>query len=272
MNIKRFDVIDRIFHLFVMLTFLIMATTGFGRMFVLTDWGKRLCGIFGGYETCALVHHWVGVLMIAGFMVHIVTVTGRIRRRNVKETILGPDSLVPNVQDLRHLLQRILWSCGLGSPPELGRWTYWEKFDYWAVFWGLPLLGITGMMMIYPVETCRVMPGWTLNLAAFLHKAEAILAVTFIFTVHFFVQHIRPSSFPLNESIFSGTVPLEHAMAEKPAWVKRLEKDGKMEMATAKPPTFLFRVIYFIFGYAAMGFGLYLLINGIVNSRYITLH
>jgi len=154
----------------------------------------------------------------------------------------------------------------------LERWTYWQKFDYWAVFWGLPLLAITGLMLIYPMVASRLVPGWALNVAALLHRAEAILAVAYIFIVHFFIGHLRPSSFPLNEGMFSGTVTLENAMEEKPAWVERLKEEGKLELAMAKPPARWYRVIHFIFGYTALIFGVYLLINGIAYSRYIRLH
>ncbi|UCD91143.1 MAG: cytochrome C, partial [Desulfobacterales bacterium] len=113
----------------------------------------------------------------------------------------------------------------------------------------------------------RIVPGWSLNVTALLHKAEAILAVTYIFIVHFFIGHLRPSSFPMNEGMFSGSVPLEDVMEEKPAWVNRLKKEGKLEAAMTSPPVLWFRVFYFLFGYAALGFGIYLLVNLIVCSR-----
>jgi hypothetical protein len=115
-------------------------------------------------------------------------------------------------------------------------------------------------------------PGWSLNVAALLHKAEAILAVTYIFIVHFFVGHLRPTCFPMNEVMFSGGLPLEEALEEKPAWVARLKAEGKLESATANPPELWFRVVYFVFGYGALGFGLYMLINGLIYSPYVTLH
>ena len=271
-RIKRFSKLDRLFHLFLMLTFFIQAGTGLSRFFITTAWGKRLSSIFGGYETTQLIHHWVGVLMIAGFMVHIMYLATRIKWRKLGKSIFGPDSLVPNFHDARHLWQRVLWFFGLGSPPKLDRWAYWEKFDYWAVFWGIPLLAITGLMLMYPLLASRILPGWTLNVAALLHRAEAILAVAYIFIVHFFIGHLRPFSFPMNEGIFSGSVTLEEAMEEKPAWVERLKKEGELEIAMAKPPSLWYRVLYFIFGYSALAFGVYLLINGIAYSRYIRLH
>ena len=270
--IKRFDRTQRLFHLFLMLTFLIQAATGFGRLFITTAWGKKLSSVFGGYETSFLIHQWVGVSMIAGFLVHCIYLITRITWQNLVKSIFGPDSLVPRLEDARHLWQRILWFFDLGSPPKLDRWAYWEKFDYWAVFWGLPLLAITGLMLMYPLLTSRIVPGWFLNVAALLHRAEAILAVSYIFIVHFFIGHLRRSSLPMNEAMFSGNVTLEEAMEEKPVWVERLKKEGKLELANANPPTLWYRVLYFVFGYTALAFGLYLLINGIVYSRYIRLH
>jgi cytochrome b subunit of formate dehydrogenase len=154
----------------------------------------------------------------------------------------------------------------------MDRWAYWEEFDYWTVFWGLSLLAVTGIMLIYPQATSQVLPGWALNIAALLHRAVAVLAVSYIFIVHFFIGHIRPSSFPMNEAMFAGRVMVQETMEEKPAWVERLRKEGKLESAVAKSPAPWYRVVYFAFGYSALVFGVCLLINEIVYSRYIRLY
>jgi cytochrome b subunit of formate dehydrogenase len=270
--IKRFSRLDRVFHVGLMLTFLIQAATGFSRLFITTPWGKMLSNLFGGYDTSFVIHQRVGILMIVGFVLHVVYLLGKIDWRNPGKSIFGPDSLVPNLQDARNLWQRILWFFGLRSAPRLDRWAYWEKFDYWAVFWGLPLLAVTGLMLMYPLATSRIVPGWMLNVAGLLHEAEAILAVMYIFIIHFFVGHLRPFSFPMNEAMFAGSVALEEAMEEKPAWVERLKAEGQFEPAKAAPPAVWYRVLYFIFGYSALAFGVYLLLNGIIYSRYIRVH
>lgn len=272
MLLKRFNRVQRLSHLFLMVTFLIQAGTGFGRLFITTDFGRSLSRLFGGYETAIVIHFWVGVLMIAGFSVHTIYMLSKIDWKNPIKSILGPDSLVPNLNDAKHLLQRIGWTIGKSSQPKLDRWAYWEKFDYLAVYWGLPLLAITGLMLKFPLLTTLVLPGWALNIAALFHRAEAILAVSYIFIVHFFIGHLRPFYFPMHEAMFSGSVHLDEVLKEKPAWVERLKKQGRLEHTMAKPPARWFRAIYFLFGYTALGFGLYILINGIYYSRYIRLH
>jgi cytochrome b subunit of formate dehydrogenase len=272
MLLKRFNKTQRLFHFFLVLSFLIQAGTGFSRLFITTAFGRSLSSLFGGYDTAIVIHFWVGVLMSAGFVVHSIYLISRINWKKPIKSILGPDSLVPNLQDARHLFQRIRWTVGLSTPPKLDRWAYWEKFDYWGVYWGLPLLAVTGFMLKFPLLTTLILPGWSLNIIALLHRAEAILAMAFVFIVHFFTGHFRPSSFPMNEAMFAGNVHLEEALKEKPAWIERLKKEGKFELAMAKPPARWYRVIYYIFGYSALGFGLYILINTVFYGRYIQLH
>lgn len=218
------------------------------------------------------IHRICAVMTFGYFFFYLLHVGYRILIKKEKSLLWGPDSMIPQPEDLRLIVKQFRWFFFLGEKPQFDHWAYWEKFDYWAVFWGMPLLAITGLMLMYPLLTSRVLPGWTLNVVALLHRAEAILAISYIFIVHFFIGHLRPSSFPMNEAMFLGTVPLEEAMEEKPRWVERLKKEGKLELANPKPPARWYRITYFVFGYMAIGFGIYLLINGIIYSRYIRLH
>jgi cytochrome b subunit of formate dehydrogenase len=271
-HIKRFNIWDRVFHLFLMITFLIQTATGFSHLYYTTQWGKKLGAVLGGYDNALLIHKWVGIIMLAGFILHTLYLVTKLDWRNLKKSLIGPDSLLPTHHDIIHLGQRIRWFFGLGAPPKLGRWAYWEKFDYWAVYWGMPLLALTGLMLMYPLWTSRWMPGWMLNIAALLHRTEAILAVAYIFIVHFFVGHLRPSSFPMNEAMFSGSVLLEDAMKEKQGWIESVKEAGNLEMSAVRPPARWYRVLYFIFGYTALGIGVYMLVNGIIYSGHIRLH
>lgn len=270
--IKRYTRIQRLFHLWIILTFLTQAATGFSRLFITTDFGRFLTWIFGGYATAIQIHFWGGVMMMVCFGTHIIYIGIKVDWKNWKKSIFGPDSMVPNFQDARHLVERILWFFGVGSPPKFDRWAYPEKFGYWGVFWGVPLLGITGLMLRFPVLTTKFLPGWALNVAALLHRAEALLAIAFIFVVHFFSGHLTPSKFPMNEAMFSGCVPLDEVEEEKPAWLERLKKEGKFEIVQAKTPPLWYRILYFSFGSAAFAIGIYLVVGAVIYGRYVQLH
>lgn len=270
--IKRFGVLDRLFHFFLVVTFIIQTLTGFSRIYITTLWGRRLSYIFGGYDASLIVHEWTGVIMTIGFVLHIIHMLTKLNWSNLRKSLFGPDSMLPNFQDLRHFKQQIFWYFGAGPPPRFDRWTYLEKFDYWAVFWGMPLLAITGLMLMFPIASSRFVPGWVLNIAILLHRAEAILAVTYIFIVHFFVGHLLPPHFPFNETIFSGSIPIHAAEEEKPRWLERLKERGLKNAELVNQPPSWVRITYHIFGYTIVATGIYLLINGILYSRAVDLH
>ena len=268
-RIIRFKVIHRLFHLFIMVTFLIQAVTGLGRLLYPTTWGKALTNFFGGYESVRTIHIRVGVVMLLGFGVHIVYILLKVEWKALRQSLFHPDSLVPRPRDAIHLGQQVRWFFGLGPPPAFDRWTYWEKFDYWAVFWGMPLLGVTGLLLMYPLFTSYFLPGWVLNVTLLLHRAEALLAMLYIFIIHFTVGHFRHGMFPMNECMFAGSVELEEVRREKPLWIVRLEEEGKLADAMVPAPAPWFRVAYFIFGYLALATGLYLLFIILIYRNYV---
>ena len=114
-----------------------------------------------------------------------------------------------NKSDITDFIATVKWFLGFGPRPEYGRWTYWEKFDYMAVFWGVAVIGFSGLILWFPEYFTKVLPGWIINVAQIIHSDEALLAVVFIFTIHFFNTHLRPEAFPMDTVIFTGHVEAE---------------------------------------------------------------
>jgi cytochrome b subunit of formate dehydrogenase len=113
--------------------------------------------------------------------------------------------------------------------PDYGRWTYWEKFDYFAVFWGVAVIGTTGLLLWFPEFFTRLLPGSIINVAIIIHSDEALLAVGFIFTVHFFNTHFRPERFPIDTVVFTGGEPLEKFKLDRPREYRELLERGELE-------------------------------------------
>ena len=116
------------------------------------------------------------------------------------------------------------WFFGRGPQPAFEHFTYWEKFDYWAVFWGTALMGAAGLCSGSrwpPRASCRA--GCSTS-PLFVHGAEAALAIGFIFVVHFFNGHLRPGKFPMDLVIFTGSVTGARTAAKSaPGEYARLE-------------------------------------------------
>ena len=104
-RIKRFTPLQRVFHLFLMLTFLIQSATGLARMFVETSWGRNLGYLFGGYEASRTVHIYVGIIMLCGLALHIIYIIFKINWRNFLSSLYGPDSLLFRFKDVKDFSQ-----------------------------------------------------------------------------------------------------------------------------------------------------------------------
>jgi hypothetical protein len=140
------------------------------------------------------------------------------------------------------------------------RWTYWEKFDYWAVFWGMAIIGGSGMMLALPNATAAVLPGWMFNVASIVHGEEAVLAAVFLFTVHFFNNHFRPDKFPLDIVMFTGAVPLEEFRREHALEYQRLVASGELERHLVDAPSRSMTLGSRILGFTLIAIGLLLLV------------
>jgi len=266
-KVKRFTITQRLFHVLLMVFFLILGSTGLARLYFQTSWGKEIASFYGGYERSFQIHKFVGILIICCFLLHVLYLLFKILRKNGRRSLFGPDSLLPHPRDFKDFFQHVAWFFHISSPPSFGRWSYWEKFDYWAVFWGIPILGITGLLLAYPIAASRFIPGWGLNVALWIHRIEAILAMALVFIIHFFIAHLRPHKFLMDLAIFEGSVELEEARRERSDWVKSLEKTGKLDFLLTPETSSRLRAFYYLFGYIAMAVGIYLVIGALANSK-----
>jgi len=173
--------------------------------------------------------------------------------------IFGPDSTIFNLTDVKEFVGSVKWFLGKGPRPRYGRYTYWEKFDYFAVFWGMLIIGSTGLILWFPVFFTLVLPGWMVNVVTIIHSDEALLAVGFIFTVHFFNTHFRLDKLPMDMVIFTGRVSLEELKRDKPREYERLVEEGTLEQHMVKAFDEDKEQRWRILGFTALGVGLTLI-------------
>jgi len=253
-HVLRFDRVDRTLHGFLMLSFLGLAFSGMPVLFSTTPWAGRVARLLGGYTVIHRMHRVFATIMIVVFIVHVGRLLRRVVARKDYSVFWGPASMVPQPKDLADMVQHVRWFVGLGPRPAFDRYTYWEKFDYWAVFWGMAIIGGSGLLLWFPVAFARVMPGWAFNIALLVHGEEALLAVGFIFTIHFFNSHLRPEKFPMDMVIFTGRVPEHEWRDERPAEYARLAGDAP----DAGPPSGRAWIVGRVIGSAAVAAGLVL--------------
>lgn len=261
--IQRFDAYTRLLHVMVIVSFLTLALTGMIIKFSGIGIFQTLSKILGGYQVTGILHRMAAVVTFAYFGLHLFYLIKKIKleRRPLKYMLSGENSMVPQLRDLTEFVQTMKWFFGRGPRPKYGRWTYWEKFDYFAVFWGVAIIGFSGLILWFPeFFTSLGLPGWFINVASIIHSDEALLATGFIFTVHFFNTHFRPDKFPMDTVIFTGCVELEEFKEDRPRQYEELLKSGKLEEMIVEAPRPKFLRIARIFGFSALFIGLSLVL------------
>ena len=254
--VQRFDRVDRVMHGSLMLSFLGLAATGLPLLFSTAPWASWLSRLFGGPVVAGRLHRVFAIVMIAVFLAHLARLLHGIVVGKDYGLLWGPRSMVPQPRDLRDLNQHLRWFVGLGPRPSFERYTYWEKFDYWAVFWGMAIIGGSGLMLWFPEAFAAFLPGWVFNVALMVHGEEALLAVGFIFTIHFFNGHLRPEKFPMDMVIFTGRLTESDLRHERPAEFERLSATGELEDLIVGRPSERSWMAGRVFGTSAVLIGL----------------
>ncbi|MDZ4165963.1 MAG: cytochrome c3 family protein [Smithellaceae bacterium] len=263
---RRFGTRDIFLHLLVMVSFLGLALTGAPLKFSDQEWARLLISFLGGTDMAGLIHRICAVIMFIGFgWVIFLTIHFLFLRRDIPgnwlDRLMGPDSLCPSPRDVQDVGAMVRWFFFKGPKPVFERWTYWEKFDFMAVFWGMFAIGGSGLMLWFPEFFGLFLPGWTFNIATVIHSDEALLATGFIFTVHFFNTHLRPEKFPMDFVIFNGQISKHELIEERRDQWERYEKEGITEQFhVTRLSGVLYDFLFKGFGFLAVFIGIGLLI------------
>ena len=237
---QRFNLLQRILHGVLMGTFLGLAATGMPLRFNQAGWSVEFAAAVGGFDAILFLHKTFAVLMTLAFAVHLGYVVWLAFVKRTKGVVTGETSMVPQLRDVREMVAHFKWFLGRGERPGFGRYTYWEKFDYLAVFWGMFAIGFTGYVMWFSETAARLLPGWALNVSLLIHSEEALLAVWYIFAIHFFNAHLRPGKFPMDLVIFTGRESLREMAIDRPSEYSRVLETGDLEeVAKPEPPRWL---------------------------------
>jgi cytochrome b subunit of formate dehydrogenase len=215
-GIQRFTGGLRLQHAFLITVFVILCLTGFPMKFPQARWAPVLYDLFGGINGAPIVHRVAGVTLLVGFAIHIILILLNVRRsmkqkgqRGIKNWIMAILALpmIPKKRDLKDLFVWAKYVFFL-SPrrPAYGHFSWKEKLEYLGLFWGIPLLGVTGILLWSESLSSHILPGWGLNVAYLAHTYESLLAVAHITLVHIPGVIGRPGISPLSSMILNGKI------------------------------------------------------------------
>jgi cytochrome b subunit of formate dehydrogenase len=254
-RIQRFNRVDRVNHAFVIISFFGLTITGLPLLYADTGWGQALATGLGGPRQAGILHRIFAIMLILNFVVHGLSIINRVRKWGVKEIFFGPSTMLPRLKDFKDCIGMWKWFFLGGKKPKFDRWTYWEKFDYVAEVGGSGIIALSGLLLWFPEFFARFVPGWMFNVATIVHGYEAVLAIGFIFTIHFFNAHLRMEKFPVDDVMFTGRLPEEEFKHEREAEYERLVASGEIERLRVPPPPGWYRPAAVVAGLLAMAVG-----------------
>lgn len=212
-KLSRFSVHQRVQHWILAICFTALVLTGFPIKFAGDGWARWLIDAFGGLTMARRIHRYSGLILVVGAAYHILYVLYCLvqdkRRRNVSWTraVLDlPLVITPaDVKELLHLLGFLFFM--RRTRPSPGRFGLKEKFEYFGVFWGCTLLGVTGIVMWANAWTSHYVTGRMLTVSNLIHTLEAYLAILHVFVFHMIGVMLSPHVFPLHKAMFTGETP-----------------------------------------------------------------
>ena len=232
----RFSLAQRYLHWALAGTFLGLAFTGMQLRFSTAPWMQALARAVGGFGAVLFFHKFCAIGLTVTFLMHLADLGYRIVAKREWSLLWGPNSMVPRWKDIQDFFGNLKWFLHLGPKPRFDRYAYWDKLDYWGVFWGMGIIGFSGYAMWFGSFFARLIPGSWLNVALLIHGEEALLATGWIFVIHFFNTHLRPDNFPMDLTIFTGRLSEEELKSMHPEEYERLVATGGLKAIAAEAP------------------------------------
>ncbi len=221
---QRFNIYFRIQHMMLFMSVIILIITGLPIKFPNSSISKFMMSIMGGISTQGILHRIGAVLLIGFYVFHtLYTIFNKDGRRDFVQ-------LLPKSKDVKDIFQMIKYFFGFAKDkPKFDRFSYIEKFDYWAVYWGGIVMVGSGLIMWFHNIALSYFPKYVYDIAREAHSDEALLATLTIVIWHFYNVHFNPSRFPGSLVWWHGKLTKEQMIDEHPLEYERIVKgkEGK---------------------------------------------
>ena len=219
-DVLRFTRSERLQHGLLVLSFVVLAYSGFALKFPDAWWAVPFNWLGAGEASRRLVHRGAALLMVGIGLYHLGWLGLSRRGRSQWQAIR------PNRQDVRDLGQMVRFYLGRAARgPAFARFSYGEKVEYWALLWGSVVMTLTGFTLWFNSLTLQMLPKWALDLATVVHYYEAWLATLAIVVWHFYWVIFNPQVYPMSLVWLHGYLSREAMAHDHPRELEERERD-----------------------------------------------
>jgi cytochrome b subunit of formate dehydrogenase len=262
--ILRFKPLQCRLHILAAVSVMGLTLTGLPLKFSRQSWIGAALALLGGPDTAGFIHRVFAVILIGIALFHVFAALfpGNKANRPIRKRFLGSDSLLPVKGDWRRFTEMIRWFRNRGPRPELDRWSYREKFDYWALAITLGGIAISGLFLWYPTFFARFLSGYWFNVAMVTHSYAGLMAVGFFLLIHILNTSLRRKGFPVNDVMLTGRLSEKEFQEERPAHYARLSQSRVLDQLRVQPVSAREAKIAFYAALASqiLGIGIFILI------------
>ncbi len=204
-------------HIVLFTTFTVLVITGFALKYQDQFWVGWLSALGLNEAIRSLVHRIaaVGITYISFHHLYFVFFTKR-GREELKAVFPVKKDITDAADNMNYYLGRS------NKHPKFDRYDYTEKMEYWALVWGTLIMGITGLVLWFPVIVTSFLPAWVVKIAETIHLYEAWLATLAIVVFHFFFVMFHPDRYPMSVTWMTGGISDEECREHHPLWHKRI--------------------------------------------------
>jgi cytochrome b subunit of formate dehydrogenase len=209
-QVRRMDANAVFQHTLLLLSFGVLVITGFALRYSDAWLLRGLFGWDGGFGVRGIIHRVAASVFVFSILWHLLY----LRTGGGKAFRQG---MWPRRVDFSHFWQTILFNLDRREKkPPLGRFSFMEKAEYWALVWGSVVMIITGFFLWFDNLAIRLFPKGFLDVMLVIHFYEAWLATLAIAIWHMYGTVFRPGVFPGNPSWVTGKMPEEMYAKEHP--------------------------------------------------------
>jgi formate dehydrogenase gamma subunit len=192
---QRFTLGQRWEHAILLLSSLVLILTGLPQKYRNFSISQDLLSTPDRIFLIRQIHHIAAIILGLVVLYHLGRILYLMSRRKL------PGDLLPTVQDFRDAWDMILHLLFLRKEkPKFGRYNFEQKVTYWVVFFSFAVMGISGLIVWFPIQATKFLPGGVVPAAKLAHSTESVVMVIFILIWHIYHVHIER----LNLSIFTG--------------------------------------------------------------------
>jgi cytochrome b subunit of formate dehydrogenase len=219
----RMTVNERIQHATMAISFIVLVITGFMLRYPDSWWVKHITDIStDAFVYRSLIHRIAAVAMVAVCFYHIYYILFTKRGRQLVI------DLFPRWKDFTDAIGVAKFNLGISkTKPELDRFSYVEKAEYWALVWGTIVMTVTGLLMWIYTDIAGSFTKTEWDIARTIHYYEAWLAFLAIVVWHFYFVIFNPDIYPMSLAWLKGTISEEEMADEHPLELKRIKKEQR---------------------------------------------